>query len=439
MTWALPTIAVLLIGFAVASRRLEQLNVTGAMFFTTSGLLAGSVFGLVDLHVEGEQVKLLAEITLTLVLFADASRISLRALRREFAVPLRLLGIGLPLTIVAGALVGAGVVPGVSFAEALVLAIVLACTDAALGQAVVSDERVPSRIRQGLNVESGLNEGLCVPLFFVAIAIAETDAGTSSAHSALQLVVEQLGYGLVGGAVAGVLGGIALRLEAHRKLIEPHWQQILSLACALLAAGIASALGGSIFIAAFTGGFLFGTLRGDTAAEVTYLVDEGGELFNAVTFIVFGAVILGPLLDEITWQVIVYALLSLTVVRMLPVALAMLGTGARGPTVAFLGWFGPRGLASIVFAVILIDDTELPHLHTMLLAITVTIALSVYAHGLTARPLTKRYARWFNSHPGDARPAMESVPAAEHRLRVPPRAVQLDDAPDADAPRPTSR
>jgi NhaP-type Na+/H+ or K+/H+ antiporter len=418
MTWALTTIAVLLIAFATVSRGLGRLNVSGAMFFTTAGLLAGPVLGLLELEVHGEQVKLLAEITLTLVLFADASRISVRALRHEFAVPLRLLGIGLPLTIVAGALVGAAVVPGVGFAEAALLAIVLACTDAALGQAVVSDERVPSRIRQGLNVESGLNDGLCVPLFFIAIAIAEADAGTMSAQAAFELVYEQIGYGLVGGVAAGAIGSVALRFAAARRLIEPHWLQILSIASALLAAAIASALGGSIFIAAFTGGFLFGTLRRDAGGEVSYLLDEGGELFNAVTFIVFGAVILGPLVDEITWQVVLYAVLSLTVVRMLPVALAMLATGARRPTVAFLGWFGPRGLASIVFAVILLDDTELPHLHTLLLAITVTIALSVYAHGLTARPLTERYARWWGSHPRDALPAMESVPAAEHRLRL---------------------
>jgi sodium/hydrogen antiporter len=431
MTWALATIAALLIGYATVSRRLERLNVSGAMFFTTTGLLVGPVLGLLDLQLHSEQVKLLAEITLTLVLFADASRISLRALRHESAVPLRLLGMGLPLTIVAGALIGATVVPGISFAEAVVLAIVLACTDAALGQAVVSDERVPSRIRQGLNVESGLNDGLCVPLFFIAIAFAETDAGTASAHSAAQLVFEQIGYGLVGGVAAGALGGLALQLAARRRLIEPHWLQILSVASALLAAGVATALGGSIFIAAFTGGFLFGALRRDTGGEVTYLVDEGGELFNAVTFIVFGAVILGPVLDEVTWQIVLYAILSLTIARMLPVALAMLGTGARRPTLAFLGWFGPRGLASIVFAVILLDDTKLPHLQTLLLAITVTIALSVYVHGLTARPLTERYARWWNSHPRDALPTMESVPAAEHRLRSPSRAVQLDGAPDA--------
>ncbi len=387
------------------------------MFFTTAGLLAGPVLGLIDVEVDSETVKLLAEGTLTLVLFGDAERISLHALRHEYTVPLRLLGIGLPLTILAGALAGAAVLPGVGFAEALVLAVVLACTDAALGQAVVSDERIPSRIRQGLNVESGLNDGLCVPLFFMAIALAEADTGTVSDHTAAELVLEEIGYGLVGGVIAGVVGALALRFAVKRRLIQPHWMQMLTAASALLAAGVATGLGGSIFIAAFTGGFLFGALRRGSGGEVTHLVDEGGELLNAVTFIVFGAVILGPLLDDVTWQVALYAVLSLTVVRIVPVALAMLGAGARSQTIGFLGWFGPRGLASIVFAVILLDEADLPHLQTLLLAITVTIAISVYAHGLTAGPLTERYARWWASHPHDAKPAMENVPAGAHRLR----------------------
>jgi NhaP-type Na+/H+ or K+/H+ antiporter len=433
MTWALATIAAMLIAYATASRRLQVLNVSGAIFFTTAGLLAGPVLGLLDFHVETEAVKRLAEITLTLVLFADAARISLRALRHEYAVPLRLLGISLPLTILAGAVAGVMVVPGLSFAEALVLAVVLACTDAALGQAVVSDERIPSRIRQGLNVESGLNDGLCVPLFFMAIALAEADSGTVSDHTAVQLVLEEIGYGLIGGVIAGVVGALAVRYATHHRLIEPHWLQILTVASALLSAGIATGLGGSIFIAAFTGGFLFGALRHDSGGEVTYFVDEGGELFNAVTFIVFGAIILGPALDDVTWQVVVYALLSLTVVRMLPVALALLGTGARRPTVGFLGWFGPRGLASIVFAVILIDDADLPHLQTLLLAITITIAISVYAHGLTAGPLTERYVRWWTSHPRDSKPAMENVPAHEHRRRRPVTRPDVDPGVDETA------
>ena len=217
MTWTLTTIALLLIAYAALSRRLELANVSGAMFFTTTGLLAGPGLGLLDLEIGSERVKLLAEITLTFVLFADASRISLRTLRRESAVPLRLLGIGLPLTIVAGTLAGALVVPGISVAEAAVLAVVLACTDAALGQAVVTDERIPSRVRQGLNVESGLNDGLCVPIFYIAIAVAGAEAGTTSEHAAVTLVLEQIGYGLVGGVIAGIAGALILRFGAGRE------------------------------------------------------------------------------------------------------------------------------------------------------------------------------------------------------------------------------
>jgi NhaP-type Na+/H+ or K+/H+ antiporter len=420
MTWGLTTIAVLLLVFAAISARLGRLNITAAMFFTTAGLLAGpSVWGLLEPAIGEHEVKLLAEITLTLVLFGDASRISLPALRGEYVVPLRLLGIGLPLTIAAGAVAGVAIIPGLSPAESLVLAVILACTDAALGQAVVTDERVPSRIRQGLNVESGLNDGLCVPLFFIAIAIAEADAGTTSGHAALELVVEQLGYGMVGGVVAGVAGALALRAAGPGT--AAHWVQILTAATALLAAGVALGLGGSIFIAAFTGGLVFAAVRRDSRGEVTDLVDQGGELFDAVTFIVFGAVVLGPALDELTWEFALYAVVSLTAVRMVPVALAMLGTGARRPTVAFLGWSGPRGLASIVFAVILIDEASLPHERALLLAIVATVGLSVYAHGLASRPLTERYVRWFGAHPKGESPAMESVPAAEHRWRWPGR------------------
>jgi NhaP-type Na+/H+ or K+/H+ antiporter len=377
------------------------------------------VFGLIDLQVGGESVKLLAEATLTLVLFADASRISFPALRTEFAVPARLLGIGLPLTIAAGTLVGIGVLPGVSLVEALVLSIMLACTDAALGQAVVTDGRIPSRIRQGLNVESGLNDGICVPLFFIALALAEWDHGGLTAHSAVHLVVEEIGYGLIAGVAAGAVGALALGAVARRSHMELHWRQILTVASALLAAGIATGLGGSIFIAAFAGGAVFGLVGRDSGGEASYLLDEGGELLNAVTFIVFGAAILGPALDDLGWEVLVYAVLSLTVVRMLPVALSLLGTGARRPTLAFVGWFGPRGLATIVFAVILIDESSLPHERTLLLAVVATIGISVFVHGLTARPLTNRYVGWYASHPREQLPPMESVHAAPHRWRTP--------------------
>ncbi|MGV9821448.1 cation:proton antiporter [Nocardia xishanensis] len=419
----LSTIAVLLIAFAIGSRKFT-VTITPAIFFTTAGLIAGPVLGLVDLAVGSSTLKLLVEATLTLVLFSDASRISLPRLRGEHTVPLRLLGIGLPLTIAAGTVTGFAVLPGVGVAEALVLAVMVACTDAALGQAVVTDERLPSRIRQGLNVESGLNDGLCVPLFFIALGLAQAEEGALTEHAAVRMILEEIGYGLVGGAVAGSLGACALRIGAKRGWIEPYWLQILTVATALLSAGIAVTLHGSMFIAAFVGGLLFGTLRGGVGGQVTDLVDQSGELLDAVTFLVFGAAILGPVLDRMTWRIALYAALSLTVVRMLPVALSLLGTGARRQTTVFVGWFGPRGLATIVFGVLLIQESDLPHEQTLLIAASATIGLSVYAHGLTATPLTDRYIRWYRSHPEEQQPPMESVPAAAHRWRTPRRAAR---------------
>ena len=418
--WSLAAVAVLLIAFAAVSGRLDRSVLTPAIFFVTTGLVAGNeALGVIDLRIGAEPVRILAEATLTLMLFADASRIDVGTLRREVTVPLRLLGIGLPLTIVAGALLATGVFGELAFVEALVLGVVLAPTDAALGQAVVTDERLPSRIRQGLNVESGLNDGICVPLLFIALAIAEADEGGMNVRSALHLVLEEIGYGLIGGVAAGVVGAGVVVLACRHGLIASRWLQIVPLAAAVLAYGLAAPLGGSGFIAAFVGGFVFGTLRRRAGGEVSFLVDEAGEILNAVTLIVFGAVIFGPVLGDLTWEAALYAVLSLTVVRMLPVAVAMLGTRARRQTVLYLGWFGPRGLASIVFAVILIEEASLPHTPTLLLAVFATVALSVYAHGLTSWPLTDRYVNWFRAHPRDRPPRMESVPAPEQRWRQP--------------------
>jgi NhaP-type Na+/H+ or K+/H+ antiporter len=417
-SWSLAVIAALVLVYAAVSRRLDRSPVTPAIFFVGAGLVAGGeALGWIDLGIETESVRLLAEATLALVLFADASRIDLGKLRREYALPVRLLGIGLPLTIALGTAFAAWVIADLDVVEALVLAVVLAPTDAALGQAVVTDRRLPSRIRQGLNVESGLNDGICVPLLFIALAVAEAEEGALTELGALELVLEEIGYGILGGMVAGLFAALLLLAARRRNMIASSWLQILPATGAALAYGLAYALGGSGFIAAFVGGLLFGGIVRGASEEVTHLVDELGELLNGVTFLVFGAAILGPALGEMGWEVAVYALLSLTAVRMVPVALAVLGTRARAPTVAYVGWFGPRGLASIVFAVIVIEEATLPHAKLLVLAIVTTVALSVLAHGLSARPLTDRYVRWYESHPRDRRPAMEALPTEEHRWR----------------------
>jgi NhaP-type Na+/H+ or K+/H+ antiporter len=430
MEWALAVTALALIGFGVVSRRVDGTPITPPMIFVGVGLLAGAeALDLIDTSATGEGVKVLAEATLTVVLFADASRIDLRTLRREHAVPARLLGIGLPLTIMLGALLAAVVLDVLSVAEALVLAVVLAPTDAALGQSVVTEPRLPSRIRQGLNVESGLNDGICVPLLYIVLAVAEADSGEKSASSAVRLVVEEIGYGIVGGLIAGAVTAIAITFATKRGLIAQSWLQVVPLAGAGLAYGIATPLGGSGFIAAFVAGMTFGLLgRPSAGGEAMFFSDEVGGLLDGVTFLVFGAVLLGPVLGDVTWRIALYAVASLTIVRMVPVAAAMLGTGARRQTVAFLGWFGPRGLASIVFAVIVVQEADLPQTSTILLTTYLTVGLSVLAHGLTAAPLAGRYAAWFSSHsPGEA-PAMESVTTASHRWRGPAAAADVLDA-----------
>jgi sodium/hydrogen antiporter len=416
--WALAIVAFSLIAYGAVSRRLDGTSITPAMIFVAIGLVVGAkALGLVDTSPYGATVKTLAEATLTVVLFSDASRIDLRTLRREYTVPARLLGIGLPLTILLGALLAAAFFSALSIAEALVLAVLLAPTDAALGQAVVTEPSLPSRIRQGLNVESGLNDGICVPILFIVLAAAETDAGESSAAHAVRLVVEEIGYGIAGGVVAGAVAAAAIVLGTSKRWIDPSWLQIVPVAGAALAFGLADPLGGSGFIAAFVAGMTFGLLRRPEAGgEVTFLTDELGQGLNAITLLFFGAVLLEPTLEALTWRIGLYAVASLTVVRMVPVALAMLGSGARPPTVAFLGWFGPRGLASIVFAVIVVQEADLPHASTILLTTYATVGLSVLAHGVTAAPLARRYAAWFASHP-EGVPEMESVHADPHRWR----------------------
>jgi NhaP-type Na+/H+ or K+/H+ antiporter len=418
--WELSIVASTVLAVAGVSRRLTDSSFTPAMAFVLIGLLVGPlVVDQVALAPTSATLRTLAEATLGVVLFADASRIKLTVLRREYAVPLRLLALGLPLTIVLGAVVAAVIFAHMNVAEAVVLAVLLAPTDAALGQAVVTEPRLPSRIRQGLNVESGLNDGICVPLLLIALAVADVEDKTSSGTHAASIVAEEIGYGILAGLAAGLVAAAIVTIGSRRRLISGTWLQVIPIAGAGLAYGIAIGLGGSGFIAAFVAGAVFGTLVPKKSEQASRLNEEVGGLLGGVTFLIFGAVLLGPTLKHVTWQTALYAVLSLTLIRMLPVAIAMLGSGAKWQTIGFLGWFGPRGLASIVFAVITVQEAHLPGANTILLTTYLTIGLSVLAHGITAAPLARRYAHWYETHPPRRRPAMESIPAPDHRARGP--------------------
>ena len=381
------------------------------MLVVAVGILVGPlVLNDLTLGPTSETVRSLAEATLAVVLFSDASRIDLAALRRERGLPERLLGIGLPLTIVAGSLVALVLFPSLSLGGAVILGVILAPTDAGLGSAVVTDPRLPQRIRQSLNVESGLNDGICVPVLLVVLAAAE-----GPAHPA-RILVEEIGLGLLAGAAAGAVSGWMITAGDRRGLIDAEWKPIIPVAAAVFAYGVAVALGGSGFIAAFVAGGLFGAIAHPGSQEEMLFTEQAGGLLGAATFLVFGAVLLGPELDHLTWQIVLYAILSLTIVRMAPVAISLIGSGLRGPTVAFVGWFGPRGLASIVFAVI-VEDAHWPHTGVILTATYLTVGISVMAHGFSAVPLVKRYARWFDGAGRDGTPAAESGAAHEHRVR----------------------
>ncbi len=420
MEWSLAIVALTLLGVAAVSGRLAGTPVTPAIVFVAVGLLVGpEALDQVDPEESSATVRVLAEATLALVLFCDASRIDLRMLRREAGVPERLLGIGLPLTIALGAAGAAVIFDQLSVEEAVILAIVLAPTDAALGQAVVTEPRVPGRIRQGLNVESGLNDGICVPLLFAAVALADVESQIAGGRSAATLLLEEIGFGIVGGVAGGLLAAAILVQAGRRGLIAGAWRQVIPAAGAAFAYGTAAALGGSGFIAAFVAGMAFRLALGRDPEQLNELGDRVGNVLNGVTFLLFGAILLGPALGELSWALALYAVLSLTVFRMLPVTVGMLRSHAQVPTLAFLGWFGPRGLASIVFAVIVIEESNLAHEHLLVTAIYLTVGLSVLAHGLSAAPLADRYARWFEGHPRDRVPAMESAPTDETRTRGP--------------------
>ena len=397
---------------AAVSRRLSSTPITPAMVVVAVGVLVGPlVLDYLTVRPTSSTVRTLAEATLAVVLFSDSSRVNLRALRREASMPVRLLGVGLPLTIALGGLVAMALFGSFSLSEALILGVILAPTDAGLGSAVVTDTRLPQVVRQSLNVESGLNDGICVPLLLILLA---TVSGAES-HP-VRVVAEQIGYGLLGGLATGALAAAVVILAGGRHLIDDAWRPIIPLAAAVLGYGIATALGGSGFIAAFVGGALFGLLAGGKTAGMMGFTEQTGAALDSVTFLVFGAVLLGPAFRHLSWQIALYAVVSLTVVRMVPVAISLWGTHARAPTVAFIGWFGPRGLASIVFAVI-VEDAHLPHAGTIVAATYLTVGLSVLVHGLSAAPLVSRYATWYQAAADTSPPGMESQPAHEHRTR----------------------
>jgi NhaP-type Na+/H+ or K+/H+ antiporter len=384
--------------FSVVAGRIERSTITGPMVFIAFGVIAGPVgLGFLNLEVTNVELRVVADLTLALVLFIDAANADLSTVRSHALIPERMLLIGLPLCIILGVGVGMVVFPDVSLFELCILATMLAATDAALGKGVVTNKAVPARIREGLNMESGLNDGLCVPVLLVFLALATGSAGDSgSSELALKLVAQEIGIGLGVAVVFSLVGVKLISICWHRDWFTDVWIQIPVVTLALACFATAQTLHGSGYIAAFVGGLLFGHFAKEHTHKLVMAGEGIAELLAMLTWVAFGEAAIGQSWARMTLDVVIYSLLSLTLIRMLPNVIALTGTGEKLETKLFLAWFGPRGLASIVFCIIVIN-ADLPSESVLVSTVVCTVTLCVIAHGLTANAWAKGIARRLKS------------------------------------------
>jgi NhaP-type Na+/H+ or K+/H+ antiporter len=399
-TEALVIAAGCIVLWSVFSGQLERYYISAPIAFVAMGLVVThGPLAIIHFSPHSETIKSLAEVTLALVLFTDASRVNIHELRHDMGLPVRLLAIGLPLTIGLGTAVAFGLIPGISLWVAASIGAIVAPTDAALGAAIMSDTRIPNRIRRLLNVESGLNDGIATPfvnLFLAGAVSTEVTHPTSVLGAAGELLT---GAGI--GAAVGVLGGWLLAQATARGWSAPGFRTLAPVGLALFAYSAALEAGGNGFVAAFIAGMAFGSVfRRDLESMVDFAEESGG-LLSLLVWLIFGAAMVVQGFSQASWYDYLFALLALTAVRMVPVGLALLGSGLDRFTVGFIGWFGPRGLASVVFGLIAYDSLEPADADRVLAVVTVTITLSVLAHGLSASPLATRYAAFTTTLAGE--------------------------------------
>jgi NhaP-type Na+/H+ or K+/H+ antiporter len=390
----LALIATALLAYAMFSRLLRHRSLTAPLAFVIFGYFA-SKYGVIQIELEQHVFEVLMEVTLALILFTDAARIDVKRLAMEYNIPARMLIIGLPLTIAAGTGAAILLFPEFTVWEAALLAAVLAPTDAALGQAVQAETRVPPRIRQSLNAESGLNDGLALPIVLILAAFAANpDEAAQGAGAWLGFGATQIGVGALMGAAVGLIGGIIVEISVRGKWMTESFRDLTVVGLALIAFALANYFDGNGYIATFVAGIFLGAVAHSACRHLIPFGEAEGQLLSLITFIIFGAILLPLALQDINWTYVIYATLSLTVVRMIPIAFSLWGTKMHVSTRLFLGWFGPRGLASILFALLVVGLSEINAREEIMAITALTVTLSIFAHGITAAP----FARWYGAH-----------------------------------------
>ena len=409
--------------YALVSAKLDSSLVTPPMIFTGVGVVIALISSqFAEEKASHEALKVVAEITLVIVLFIDASRIDLPLFLREHRIAVRLLAIGLPLAVLLGAVVAKAIFGEFSFWEAALVAAILAPTDAALGQAVVSSDKVPVRIRQSLTVESGLNDGIALPLVMLLAALASVSTGDDEQKNWLVYWLMQVTLGPLVGMVVGFGGGYLLSFAKKNNCINANFLRLTGVALAVVAWAGALQVGGNGFIAAFVAGMSISCFAGKLGEAVQDFGEAEGQLFGLATFLLFGMVVLIPAIRKADGSCYLYAVLSLTVIRIAPVAAALIGLRLHLPTKVFLGWFGPRGLASLIFSLLVIEEFNLPHEDKILTVTVMTVVISIIAHGISAVPAANWYANYLKR--SSSKDCLENQPCGSHRTK--PQSMTVD-------------
>jgi len=387
-------LAIAFVGFAALSGRLSRTVLTPPLLFASLGLALGDAgLGLLNLSFDREFLDVIAEFTLILVLFTDAAKIDFNKLQHEMALPVRTLLVGMPLVIAVGTAVALWLPLEIGLFEAALLAAILAPTDAALGQAVVTSPQVPERLRRALNVESGLNDGIALPLVLFFAACASLGHGAEMDRNWITFSAGQLLLGPLAGTAVGWIGAVVINWSSQRNWLAPEAEGAGAIGLAVASFLLAELIGGNGFIAAFVAGITFGHRLQNTCKFLFEFMESEGQLLVLFTFTVFGASLLPLAIEGLSWPVFGYALMSLTVIRVVPIMLSLLGAKVSIGESLFLAWFGPRGLASILFAVLIFDEMVMGAEETLLSTIFLTVALSIVAHGVTALPASRLFKR----------------------------------------------
>jgi NhaP-type Na+/H+ or K+/H+ antiporter len=387
--------ALLIFTYGLFSRLSERSPISAAMVFVSVGVIASPLgLDLLEVGLKAPAVRVIAEVTLSLVLFVDASTINLKSLVQRKSLPLRLLFIGLPLTMLLGVVLAIPLFPGTDVWILALMAFILSPTDAALGQPVITSPLVPDRIKEAINVESGLNDGIALPPVLACIgALSVAPSERMEMHYWIGFTLQQFFFGPLCGALVGWLGGLLIEVASKKDWMNPTFQRLAAWSLALMAFTLAEEFHGNGFIAAFFGGLMLGVRTPVVRERIHEFGEAEGQQLALLIFLLFGLALVPkaiPYWDIIAWA---YAIMSLTIIRMIPVAVSLIGTKLPRISVVFIGWFGPRGIASVLYLLIVVSDLGLAGYERMLSVIVLTVLLSVCLHGISAVPLSHLYAK----------------------------------------------